>query len=134
MARSLLEAAARARENAYAPYSEYPVGAALEVSDGSVFVGSNVENSSLGMTLCAERSAVAAAVAAGHRDFRRLALSVREGDPPAPCGACRQVLGEFAPSLSVLSEANGVSRKWVLDALLPEPFSLGADRSRRKSV
>ena len=134
MARSLLEAAARARENAYAPYSEYPVGAALEVSDGSVFLGSNVENSSLSMTICAERSAVAAAVAAGHRDFQRLALSVREGDPPAPCGACRQVLGEFAPSLPVLSEANGVRREWVLDALLPEPFSLGTDRSPRKSV
>ena len=62
---------------------------------------------------------MAAAVAAGHRGFRRLALSVREGDPPAPCGACRQVLGEFAPSLRILSEANGVCREWVLDTLLP---------------
>ncbi len=131
---SLLEAAARAREHAYAPYSEYRVGAALEAADGSVFVGANVENSSLSVTICAERSAVAAAVAAGHRDFRRLAVSVREGAPPAPCGACRQVLGEFAPSLPIVSESNGVCREWLLDTLLPEPFSLETDWSQGKSV
>ena len=134
MSDSLLEAAARVRASAYAPYSGYRVGAALETSDGTVFVGCNVENASLGLTLCAERSVVAAAVAAGHREFRRLALSVEGGDPPAPCGACRQVLGEFSPDLRVVSESNGVSREWSLDALLPERFYLETDESPRDSV
>ena len=134
MTDSLLEAAARVRESAYAPYSGFRVGAALEAADGTVFLGCNVENASLGLTICAERSAVAAAVAAGHQEFRRLALSVEQGDPPAPCGACRQVLGEFSPSLPVVSESSGMCREWSLDALLPEPFHLEADQSPRKST
>ena len=130
----LLEAAARVRESAYAPYSGFRVGAALEAADGTVFVGCNVENASLGLTICAEQSAVAAAVAAGHQEFRRLALSVEQGDPRAPCGACRQVLGEFSPSLPIVSESSGVCREWSLDALLPERFHLEADQSPRKPV
>jgi cytidine deaminase len=130
----LLKEAARVRERAYVPYSGYRVGAALEVADGTVFVGCNVENASLGLTICAERSVVAAAVAAGHREFRRLALSVEQGDPPAPCGACRQVLAEFAPSLQVVSESSGVYREWSLEALLPERFHFETDESPRKSV
>ena len=134
MTDSLLEAADRARESAYAPYSGFRVGAALEAVDGTVFVGCNVENASFGLTICAERAAVAAAVAAGHQEFRRLALSVERGDPPAPCGACLQVLGEFSSSLAIVSESSGLCREWSLDALLPEQFYLEADQSPRKSV
>ncbi len=134
MTDSLLEAALRVRDRAYAPYSGYRVGAALLVADGTVFVGCNVENASLGLTVCAERSAVSAAVAAGHREFRRLAISVEGGDPAAPCGACRQVLGEFSPGLPIVSESDGVCREWSLDALLPERFYLETDESPGNSV
>ncbi len=124
MADPLLEQAARVRENAHAPYSGFQVGAALEVADGTVFVGCNVENASYGLTICAERSAVAAAVAAGHSEFRRLALSTEASHPTPPCGACRQVLAEFAPNLLVVSQSCGGTQEWRMDALLPERFTL----------
>lgn len=121
---ALLARARAVRGRAYAPYSGYPVGAVLESVDGSLFEGCNVENASSPVTLCAERGALSAAVAAGHRSFRRLALSTEGVEAVAPCGACRQALTEFAPDLEIVSEAGGDVRRWTLDVLLPVRFVL----------
>lgn len=119
----LLRRAREVRRNAHAPYSSFHVGAALVADDGSVHVGCNVENASYGLTVCAERNALAAAVAAGHRSFRGLALSTAADGPVPPCGACRQVLAEFEPGLPVISQgAGGEVGEWNLDELLPAPF------------
>ena len=97
MTREELKAAAIAMlDRAYIPYSHFPVGAALECSDGSVFTGCNIENASFGPTICAERTAVAKAVSEGHRDFVRIVVAGRSKDFCVPCGVCRQVLREFA--------------------------------------
>ena len=119
---SLLARAAKARDAAYAPYSGFRVGAALLAEDGTVHTGSNVENASFGLTTCAERIAVFAAVHAGQRTFSAVAVSTEGPHPVAPCGACRQVLAEFAPDIRVVSEANGERREWLLNELLPDPF------------
>jgi cytidine deaminase len=117
----LVEAARRAQANAWAPYSNFRVGAALETEDGTIFSGCNVENASYGLTTCAERNAVAAAVGAGARAFRRIAV-VTDGPPVMPCGACRQVLAEFGPSLAGVSAGTEGTRHWTLADLLPVPF------------
>ena len=118
----LLKLAAEARNLAYAPYSKFQVGAALLAENGEVFSGCNVENASYGMTICAERTAVFKAVAAGARSFTAIAISVPGGG--SPCGACRQVLNEFSPSLTVyLGDENGqLIRETTLSALLPDAF------------
>lgn len=120
---SLRAVAETARQHAYCPYSKYPVGAALEAVDGRVFAGSNVENAAFPAGICAERSAVATAVTAGARRFQRVVIVTGAEQPTPPCGVCRQVLVEFAPSLEVVSfTASGRSARWSLADLLPAPF------------
>ena len=118
----LFAAAKKAREQAYAPYSEFTVGAAVLTKSGKVFVGCNIENASLGLTVCAERSAVAAAVVAGERDFEAIAIVVNSKKPALPCGACRQVLAEFNPSMKVfVATTGGEEQHFSLTTLLPLP-------------
>jgi cytidine deaminase len=122
---SLVAAAREAQSRAYAPYSRFRVGAALEAIDGQIFSGCNVENASFGLTICAERAAVFAAVSAGVTRFRR-AVVVSEIDPPAaPCGACRQVLSEFAPDLPIDGVGTRRTVSWRLSELLPSAFGPG---------
>lgn len=117
---TLIAAARAARERAYAPYSHFAVGAALRTRTGQVFTACNVENLSYGLTICAERAAVCAAVAAGERDFEALAVVADSKEPVTPCGACRQVLAEFAPALPVCSaNLGGDTYVSSIAALLP---------------
>lgn len=119
---SLISAAKKAREAAYSPYSNFAVGAALLCETGEVFVGCNVENISFGLTICAERAAVAQAVASGCRKFSMLAIVTDSASSAAPCGACRQVLAEFSPELEIVSATIGGTReKFSLSTLLPNP-------------
>ncbi len=129
----LLQAARAAMALSYAPYSHYPVGAALLLEDGRIVSGANIENAAYPVSLCAERTAVAAALSFGRRDFMAIAVASR-GDPPAPpCGACRQVLSEFNPSLRVLvAGESGPAVHHNLADLLPWSFGprhLGRDRA-----
>ena len=119
----LYEQAQAAVEFAYVPYSRFAVGAALRTTDGEVITGANVENASYGMTMCAERNAVFAAVAAGKRQFDAIAVYA-DADSVPPCGACRQVMAEFAPSLRVIFRRGAEPVVMTLDELLPEQFEL----------
>jgi cytidine deaminase len=118
----LIEAAKAVRDNAYAPYSDYAVGAALLTVDGEIHTGCNVENASLGISLCAERNAVAAAVASGACKFRAIAVVTRSTPPAAPCGACRQVLAEFGDFPVILANSAGDRHQTTVSRLLPRPF------------
>src|SRR5215510_13350484 len=131
---ALITAAIEVRERAYAKYSQFFVGAALLAADGRTFVGCNVENVSYGLTNCAERSAVFAAVAAGATQFQLLAIASAGG--VTPCGACRQVLAEFAPQLPILlvdSQKPGQVIEVSLRDLLPGAFASFKPAKRRRS-
>ncbi len=118
----LVQAATEAQANAYAPYSGFKVGAALQDTEGRIFVGANVENASFGLTNCAERVALGAAIAAGARKFDRLVVVSDATPPSAPCGACRQVLSEMAADLVVEAVGPSGSRRWRMGDLMPDPF------------
>jgi cytidine deaminase len=120
----LAEHAWSAHKQAYAPYSRFSVGAALLVESGKVYSGCNVENISFGLTVCAERSAVTAAIQAGSRKLSAIAIVADVESPVVPCGACRQFLAEFNPSIPIQTFGRGgVSGSWLLSDLLPSPFA-----------
>jgi cytidine deaminase len=124
-AEQLLVAAREAATRAYAPYSQFPVGAALLTDDGTVITGCNVENASYGLTVCAERTAVFSAAAAGHRTVVAVAVTAPRLAAVTPCGACRQVLNEFKPrdrDLIVILDSLAGPEQVPLDALLPRAF------------
>ncbi len=123
--KALMAEAVKARRRAYAPYSRFPVGAALLAKDGRVFHGCNVENVSYGLTICAERNAVWQAVSQGATGFAAIAVTARDGRGAPPCGSCRQVLHEFAPNAWVYwRDARGRILKRRLAELLPSAFRL----------
>lgn len=130
--RRLVEAARAARTHAHAPYSRYRVGAAVQADDGRVFAGCNVENASYGLTICAERAAVFKAVSEGARRIVGVAVAASRGPDPAPCGACRQVLAEFADAQTpvwIVPARRGASPRRVrLGRLLPMAFAAAGRR------
>jgi cytidine deaminase len=119
----LVEAALRARDNAFAPFSKFAVGAALEDGGGRIHTGCNVENATYGLTVCAERVAVFKAISEGARTFRRVAVAADTDLLTPPCGACRQILWEFCGDIEVvLANPRGKTETFRLAALLPRPF------------
>ena len=128
---SLREAALGALNNAHAPYSNFPVGAALRTRNGQVITGCNVENSAFGLAICAETLAMAYAVSQGLTDFEEIAIATDDTEPTPPCGACRQVLNEFAPNIKISSYTrDGKEAVWRLNELLPHAFVLNPSRGR----
>ena len=122
--RELMDIAEKAAKNSYSPYSRFPVGAALECRDGTVYTGCNVENAALGSTICAERTAAVKAVSEGHTDFSRIAIWGEGRDYCMPCGACRQFLAEFSIDMEVLcAKAGGRYVSYNLRELLPHTFN-----------
>ncbi len=122
--RELLRITKEASLNAYVPYSGFPVGAALECEDGTVFTGCNIENAAYGDTICAERTAVAKAVSEGQRSFTRIAIYAEGKGYCMPCGSCRQVLTEFSPEMEVLcAKAGGSYVSYPLTRLMPYTFN-----------
>jgi cytidine deaminase len=119
----VVTAARAARDHARATYSNFKVGAALETSDGRIVTGCNIENATYGLTMCAERVALFKAVSEGHRSFKRMAIAADTDRPTTPCGACRQVLWEFAGNIEViLVDLHDVRGRHQLKDLLPHPF------------
>jgi len=127
MDRELIDAACAVREHSYSPYSGFRVGAALRDADGAIHLGTNVENASFGLSICAERSAVSRAVTDGKRAFTAIAICADGEEPTPPCGACRQVLREFGPAVMVhLAGERGTSgrvKTFTVADLLPDAFT-----------
>ncbi len=121
-AKELMKMAIEARQNAYAPYSHFAVGAALLAESGRVYTGCNIENASYGLTCCAERNAIFAAVGAGERRFKMLAVAADSPEPVAPCGACRQVIAEFGIPLVVMGNLKEATKTMTAEELLPYGF------------
>src|SRR5438552_17783135 len=119
----LVKRAREAMRHAWAPYSSFHVGAAIEAGDGKIYVGCNVESASYGLTICAERMALGAAVAAGARALKRIVVATDAEPPASPCGACRQLLAEFGLDLEVIAVGPQSERRWTLAALLPDAFA-----------
>jgi cytidine deaminase len=119
----LVQRARAAMHHAWAPYSNFQVGAAIEAADGSVYVGCNVESASYGLTICAERMALGAAVVGGARKLTRVVVTTEVDPPAAPCGACRQLLAEFGLNLEVVAVGPSTERRWTLATLLPDAFT-----------
>ena len=123
MSQELIAKAREAMKRAYAPYSKFHVGAAIEADDGRVFVGCNVENASYGLTICAERMAAGSAAVAGARKFKRVVVTTQVEPPASPCGACRQFLLEFGSDMEIIGVGPKTERRWTLRQLLPDAFS-----------
>ena len=121
--RQLLQAATEARQHAYVPYSHFPVGAAAMTDNGNLYTGCNIENASFGLTICAERTAIFKAIAAGEKQIVTVAVVADTPGPTAPCGACRQVMAEFGVQSVIMANTNGASRIVKLNELLPYAFS-----------
>jgi len=121
--KKLLEAALAARDNAYAPFSKFKVGAAIEDETGRIFTGCNIENATYGLTICAERVAVFKAISEGARKFKRIAVAADTEALTPPCGACRQILWEFCGDVELtLVNLDGKSETFHLKVLFPRPF------------
>ena len=119
----LCRAAIAMLDRSYRPYSHFPVGAALECSDGTVFTGCNIENAAYGLTICAERTAIFKAISEGRRDFKRIVIAGKSEDYCVPCGSCRQVMQEFAPQMEVIClNGKGEAKHFALKELLPYGF------------
>jgi cytidine deaminase len=131
--RTLIQASRKAKRRAHAPYSGFHVGAALLTSDGVVFTGCNVENSSYGLTICAERTAIFKAISEGKKKFKAIAITSDGTDVTPPCGACRQVLWDLAGNIDVVLDSHsGIPLQMKLESLLPIPFSEKRLRAVRK--
>jgi cytidine deaminase len=122
--RTLIEEASKALSEAYAPYSSFKVGASVLTEGGKVFRGCNVENASFGLTICAERVAIFAAVAAGHRKIKRVVIVGEGPQQPVPCGACLQVMSEFGVEQITAGISGQDFKTYELKELLPRPFRL----------
>ena len=121
--KELIQAAVEMLDKAYVPYSHFPVGAALECGDGTVYTGCNIENAAFPCTICAERAAIFKAVSEGHRTFHRIVVAGRSEKFCVPCGSCRQVMREFAPEMEVIClNVKGETGRYTLRQLLPESF------------